>query len=104
MTALLIISYRLLNLNILKSKQYIFCEGQVMKNNKSVAKSLTMISQVGISMLVPIFLCCMLGLFLENRFGWPAFIPLFILGALAGMRNVYVLISAIYKEDDKKKK
>ena len=75
-----------------------------MKDNKSVAKSLAMISQVGISMLVPIFLCCMLGMFLEKNLGWPAFIPMFILGALAGMRNVYVLISAIYKEDDKKKK
>ena len=31
-----------------------------MKGSKGVAKSLTMISQVGISMLVPIFLCCML--------------------------------------------
>lgn len=74
-----------------------------MKGSKGVAKSLTMISQVGISMLVPIFLCCMLGMFLEDKFGWPAFIPLFILGALAGMRNVYVLLSSIYKEDDKKK-
>jgi uncharacterized membrane protein len=46
----------------------------------------------------------MLGLLLENKLGWPVFIPLFILGALAGMRNVYVMISAIYKEDDKKKK
>ena len=74
-----------------------------MRYKKSVHKSFAMISQVGISMLVPIFLCCMLGLFLENKFGWPLFIPLFILGALAGMRNVYVLISAIYKEDEKKK-
>ena len=54
-----------------------------MKDNRSVGKSLTMISQVSISMLVPIFLCCMLGMFLEDKFGWPAFIPLFILGALA---------------------
>ena len=75
-----------------------------MRYKKSVHKSFTMISQVGISMLVPIFLCCMLGMFLEKNLGWPAFIPMFILGALAGMRNVYVLISAIYKEDDKKKK
>ncbi len=74
-----------------------------MKDNRSVAKSLTMISQVSISMLVPIFLCCMLGMLLEEKLGWPAFIPMFILGALAGMRNVYVLISAIYKEDEKKK-
>ena len=58
-----------------------------MKDNRSVGKSLTMISQVSISMLVPIFLCCMLGMFLEDKFGWPAFIPLFILGALAGMRK-----------------
>ena len=70
---------------------------------KSVYKALAMISQVGIAMLVPIFLCCMLGLFLKNRFSIPAFIPLFFLGALAGMRNVYVMLSAIYKEDDKKK-
>ena len=71
---------------------------------KSVYKSFAMISQVGIAMLVPIFLCCMLGLFLEKKLGWPAFIPMFILGALAGMRNVYVLLSSIYKEDKDKKK
>ncbi len=75
-----------------------------MRYKKSVHKSFAMISQVGISMLVPIFLCSMLGLFLENKLGWPAFIPLFILGALAGMRNVYVLLSSIYKEENEKKK
>ncbi len=74
-----------------------------MKDNKRVIRSFTMISQVGISMLVPIFLCCMLGMFLENSLHWPAFIPMFILGALAGMRNVYLMIAAIYKEDEKKK-
>ena len=70
---------------------------------KSVYKALAMISQVSISMLVPIFLCSMLGLWLRNQFGLPAFLPLFFVGALAGMRNVYVMLSAIYKEDDKKK-
>ena len=70
---------------------------------KSVYKSLAMISQVGIAMLVPIFLCCMLGLFLRNKFGIPAFLPLFFIGALAGMRNVYIMLSAIFKEDEKKK-
>lgn len=70
---------------------------------KNVYKSLAMISQVGIAMLVPIFLCCMLGLFLRNKFGIPAFLPLFFVGALAGMRNVYIMLSAIFKEDEKKK-
>lgn len=69
---------------------------------KSVYKSLAMISQVGISMLVPIFLCCMLGLWIEDKFHIPAFVLLFFLGAAAGMRNVYVMLSNIYKEDEKK--
>ena len=64
---LLIISYRLFILNILKLIQMRMREGQVMRYKKSVHKSFAMISQVGISMLVPIFLCCMLGLFLENK-------------------------------------
>lgn len=70
---------------------------------KSVYKALAMISQVGIAMLVPIFLCCMLGLFLADKFGDWLFVLLFFLGAMAGMRNVYVMLSAIYKEDDRKK-
>lgn len=70
---------------------------------KSVYKSLAMISQVGIAMLVPIFLCCMLGMFLADKIGDWVFVLLFFLGALAGMRNVYVMLSAIFKEDDKKK-
>lgn len=78
-------------------------EGLGMRYKKSVYKSFAMISQVGIAMLVPIFLCCMLGLFLKEQFGIPAFIPLFFVGALAGMRNVYVMLSAIFKEEDKKK-
>lgn len=76
---------------------------KVMKDNRRVIRALSMISQVGISMLVPIFLCSMLGMFLEKKLGWPAFIPMFILGSLAGMRNVYLMITAIDKEDDKKK-
>ncbi len=71
---------------------------------KSVHKSLMMISQVGIAMLVPIFLCCFLGLFLEKEYSIPAFIPLFFLGAFAGMRNVYVMLSSIYKEEEREKK
>lgn len=74
-----------------------------MKDNKRVVKSLAMISQVGISMIVSIFLCCMLGMFLQKYFGWPAFVLMFILGALAGMRNAYLIIHDVYKEDEKKK-
>lgn len=58
---------------------------------KSVYKTFALITQLGISMIVPVFLCTLLGVYLENRFSIPATIPLIILGVLAGGRNVYIL-------------
>ena len=43
-------------------------------------------------MLVPILLCAWLGSFLEEKFSIPVFIPLIIMGVLAGFRNVYYLV------------
>ena len=58
---------------------------------KSVYKTFALITQLGISMIVPVFLCTFAGVFLEEKFSIPATIPLIILGVLAGARNVYVL-------------
>lgn len=58
---------------------------------KSVYKTFALITQLGISMLVPVLMCTMLGVFLENKFGIPVTVPLIILGVLAGGRNVYIL-------------
>lgn len=62
-----------------------------MKYKKSVYKTFALITQLGISMLVPVFLCTFAGRYLEDKFGIPVTIPLIILGILAGGRNVYVL-------------
>lgn len=62
-----------------------------MKFDSSVYKNITLISQLGISMLTPILMCVFLGRFLEERYGWPVFVPLLIMGILAGGRNVYQL-------------
>ena len=55
------------------------------KDNRSVIQTLTLIFQFGISMLVPIFLCSILGVWLGNLTGinW-LMIPFFFMGALAG--------------------
>lgn len=56
-----------------------------------------MISQFGINMLVPIFLCSFLGIYIDKKIGtsyW--FIILFFVGALAGFRNVYIFARKIY--------
>lgn len=62
-----------------------------MKYRKDVYKTLTLITQLGISMLVPIFLCAFLGVYLEEKFSISVFVPLLILGILAGGRNTYKL-------------
>ena len=71
-----------------------------MKYKKSVYKSLAMITQLSIHMLVPIFLCSFLGIFIDEKFGTYFIIPLFILGAMAGFRNVYISVKAIYDNEE----
>ena len=43
-------------------------------------------------MIVPILLCTWIGSYLEKKFSFPLFIPLVILGVLAGFRNTYYLV------------
>jgi len=57
-----------------------------------------MISQFGINMLVPIFICAFAGMFLDWKFGtsfWT--VVLFFLGALAGFTNVFRFAKRIYE-------
>lgn len=63
-----------------------------MKYKKSVFKTFSLISQLGISMIVPILLCVVIGVEVEEHFHLPLTIPLMIIGVLAGARNVYALV------------
>lgn len=71
-----------------------------MKYKKSVHRTFALITQVGISMIVPIMLCTFLGAYIEKKFSFPIFIPLVILGVLAGFRNTYYLVKDV-NEDPK---
>ncbi|MBE6014314.1 MAG: AtpZ/AtpI family protein [Lachnospiraceae bacterium] len=71
--------------------------------NKDVQKTLVLITQFGISMIVPIGLCMFLGIFVADKLSAPIItVPFFIVGALAGFRNVYILAKSVYKDDKKK--
>lgn len=73
-----------------------------MKYNKNVYRSLVMITQFGLNMLVPIFACVFLGMLIDKKLGTSFFsILLFFIGALAGFRNVFLFARKIY--DDKEK-
>ena len=63
-----------------------------MKNKKSVYTTFALVSQLGISMIVPVFLCIFIGVKLEEKVDFPFTILFIILGILAGIRNVYALV------------
>lgn len=71
-----------------------------MKYKKSVYKSLAMITQLSIHMLVPVFLCAFLGLIIDKKFDTYFVIPLFFLGAAAGFRNIYIAVKGIYNKKE----
>lgn len=74
-----------------------------MKKQSLVMRSLTTISQFGISMVVPIGMCSFAGYFLDKWLGTSFFIiVLFFVGALAGFRNIYILARKIYEDDSRK--
>lgn len=68
------------------------------KNNHEVWDALIMVLQFGINMLVPIFACTLIGVWLGNKLdiNWLA-IPLFFVGAIAGGQNVYRMAKKFMK-------
>lgn len=76
-----------------------------MKHSKNSYRNLILISQLGFSVIVPIFLCLFVGVWLDNRFSTWFTIPLLILGFLAGGRNAYIMArdSILMDERDRKK-
>ena len=63
-----------------------------MKNRKSVFQTFSLISQLGISMIAPVILCTIAGVWLEDKLSLSLTIPFILLGVFAGGRNVYALV------------
>lgn len=75
------------------------------KDNRNVHKALAMITQFSINMLVPIFICTFLGIFLDKKLGTSFLvIILFFMGAMAGFRNIMLMSRDIYGKDDKRRR
>lgn len=75
-----------------------------MRYKKSVFRSLAMVTQLGFSVITPIFLCIFAGYTIDRHFGTRSMIFLLILGTLAGGRCAYVLamktLEAEKREDE----
>ena len=74
-----------------------------MKYKKSVYTTFAMISQVGISMVVPILLCTYAGDWLGEKFDFPLTVIMIVVDVLAGVRNIIAMIYKMKKatEEDK---
>lgn len=73
-----------------------------MKYKKSVYQSITMITQFGINMLVPICLGSVAGMYLDKWLGTGFFVIIFFfIGAISGFRNIYILARQIYEKKEK---
>ena len=74
--------------------------GRKRKYDKSVYRSLALITQFGINMLVPIGMLTAFGIWLDGKLDtsyWT--IILFFVGAVAGGQNVYRMAKAIYEPE-----
>lgn len=71
------------------------------KADRDAFRMIAMISQFGINMLVPIFLCFFVGLWLDKKLGTSyIMIIAFFIGAAAGFRNIYIFVK---KQDEREK-
>ena len=73
-----------------------------MKFNNTVYQTFSFIGQFGINMLVPIFLCSFVGIYLDKRLNTDFLvIVLFFVGAISGGYNVYRMSKRHLKKDSK---
>lgn len=71
-----------------------------MKYKKNVYQSFAMVMQFGLNMIVPILICTMLGVYIGKKYDMLFIVaPLFIIGALAGFRNIYIMAKKIYEQE-----
>ncbi len=69
-----------------------------------VFKSWALVLQLGISMIVPIFLLVAVGFFIKSKFNVDWMLWFVILGVVVGVRNVYMMIDNYLKSISHEKK
>lgn len=69
-----------------------------MKERQTIVKMLSLITQVGLTMIVAIFLCGGIGYWIDNRFGTNVIIWFLLLGIASGYSAAYSLIKSFISE------
>lgn len=81
----------------------IFLMRQRRDNKKKTFQTLSLVTQLGLVMIVSIGMTTALGIWLDGKLGTGFFtVILFFLGAVAGGQGAYRMIKQIFEEEDDK--
>lgn len=75
-----------------------------MKYKREVFRTLSLITQLGIHVMVPVFLCLFVGIWIDKKFGTSTVLVFLFLGILAGGRNAYILAKGVINENERDEK
>lgn len=69
---------------------------------KETGKAIALFTQIAVSMLVPIFICLIIGRWLDGIFntGGILLILFIVLGIGAGFRSIYYMVRSFWKDKD----
>ncbi len=70
-----------------------------MRYNKSVFRSLAMVTQLGLCVLTPTVLGVLAGSYIDSRFGTKTLLVFLILGVLGGARGAYVMAKSLIERE-----
>ncbi len=71
------------------------------KNRREIVRALSLITQMGVTMLVTIFICIFIGMAIDKIFHTKLLGWFIVLGAISGFRSVYLLVRDYIKSDKK---
>ena len=72
-----------------------------MHYRKSIFRSLAMVTQLGLCVVTPVFLCVFIGYQIDTRFEVKTMIPMLILGVLAGGRCAWQMAKRTLLQEQK---
>ncbi len=78
--------------------------GEFMRHNKSVMRSLLMVTQLGLSVMVPVFVCILAGYYFDRYAGTNLLLLFLVVGFLAGGLNAYKIAKATLAMNEREEK
>ena len=68
-----------------------------------VIKMLSLVTQIGITMLTSVFLCMAIGMWIDKHFSTNLFLLFLILGIMASIRSMFITLKPLLKGDMEEK-